>query len=104
MANEFSRTPLSRPVAPAKGKPALTPAERKSMKFVDAATPEQSPTRIALPTGAADKPHSPAEAKQLREDICAEYVAKHGTFPELEYIMGEVFKRRGIKLPKKAFK
>jgi hypothetical protein len=104
MANEFSRTPLSRPVAPSKGKPALTPAERRTTKFVDAATPDQSPTRIALPTGAADKPHSPAEAKQLREDICAEYVAKHGTFPELEYIMGEVFKRRGIKLPKRAFK
>ncbi len=104
MANEFSRTPLSRPVAPAKGKPALTPAERKSMKFVDAATPEQSPTRIAASAAAADKPHSPAEAKQLREEICAEYVAKHGTFPDLDYVMSEVLKRRGIKLPKRAFK
>ena len=104
MANEFSRTPLSRPVPPSKGKPSLTPADRKSMKFVDAATPEQSPTRIASPTASNDKPHSPAEAKQLREDICAEYVAKHGTFPDLEYVMGEVFKRRGIKLPKRAFK
>ena len=105
MANEFSRPPLSRPVAPAKGKPALTPAERRTMKFVDAATPSQSPTRITTPAAApADKPHSPAEAKQLREEICAEYVAKHGAFPDLQYIMSEVFKRRGIKLPKRAFK
>ena len=104
MSNQFSSPPLSRPVAPAKSKPALTPAERKSMKFVDAATPPQSPTRTAVPATAADKPHSPAEAKQLREDICAEYVAKHGSFPDLEYVMSEVFKRRGIKLPKRAFK
>ena len=104
MANQFSQTPLSRPVAPSKGKPALTPADRKTMKFVDAATPEQSPTRVAVPATATDKPHSPAEAKQLREEICAEYVAKHGRFPDLEYIMSEVFKRRGIKLPKRAFK
>ena len=104
MTSQFSRPPLSRPVAPAKGKPAVTPAERRTMKFVDASIPPQSPTRIAAPAVADDKPHSPAEAKQLREDICAEYVAKHGTFPDLEYVMSEVFKRRGIKLPKKAFK
>lgn len=74
------------------------------MKFVDASIPPQSPTRIAAPTANDNKPHSPAEAKQLREDICAEYVAKHGKFPDLEYVMSEVFKRRGIKLPKRAFK
>jgi hypothetical protein len=104
MSSDFSKPPLSRPVAPSKSKPTLTPAERKSMKFVDAATPPQSPTRVAAPAGIDDSPQSPADAKKLREDICAEYVAKHGAFPDLEYVMSEVFKRRGIKLPKRAFK
>jgi len=65
------------------------------MKFVDASAPDQSPTRVPA---VSDKPQSAPDAKKMHDEICAEYQAKHGMPPDLEYVMREVFKRRGVKL------
>lgn len=103
MGNDFSRPPLSRPMRPGKVAATLTAEQRRTMKFVDASIPPQSPTRIPAPA-TKEHPQSPAEAKKLRGEICQEFIAKHGHAPDLEYVMSEVFRRLGIKLPRRAFK
>jgi hypothetical protein len=96
MSSDFSRPPLSRPAKPATSAPALTPAQRRTMKFVDATIPPQSPTRIPIPVSSG-KPPTAAEAKKLHNEIVQEYRAKHGKAPDIDYVISEVWKRLGCK-------
>jgi hypothetical protein len=71
------------------------------MKFVDASAPKQSPTRTPPVPDVSEPAPDP---KKMHDEIIAEYRAKHGEPPDMEHVISEVFKRRGIKLPKRAFK
>ena len=98
MNKQFSQPPLSRPAPPSKAPAETTPAKRAAMRFVEAATPPPSPTR--LPVAAPPKP-APIGPKELQAEIIADYKAKHGprAVPDLDHVMAEVWKRLGLSCP-----
>ena len=69
---------------------------RETKRFVEASVPVSSPTRIAAAAVPSAKPA--LSPRQLQEQICAEYTAKHGpgSVPDLDHVMAEVWKRLGM--------
>lgn len=72
-----------------------TLAEYRRMQFVDAIKPTQSPTRTRP---VPNNPPPDIDPKKMHNEIVAEYRAKHGKPPDMEHVISEVFKRRGVKL------
>jgi hypothetical protein len=71
-----------------------TPEQRR---IVRTSVPVQSATRIATPaTPASTKSQPPLDPKRMHNDIVDEFRAKHGSVPELEHVMREVWKRMGM--------
>src|SRR5712692_735185 len=63
---------------------------REAKRFLKASIPPSSPTRIpaqASTPGASAKSQPPLNARQMHEEIVAQYCAKYGHPPELEHVM-----------------
>jgi len=66
----------------------------EAKRVLKAGTPPSSPTRIGVVP--SPKPQPTIDAKQMHDQIVAEYKAKYGHPPELEHVMQQVWKRLGF--------